>query len=122
MRPSVFHFMRAVARVAEEDSPSCLLRSRLYKFHRSRSLSCLRDGRNILSIPFRSNLYEMNGCPYAAVDLNAWPIALNPSERHRISLSEVPGGFPRLAPSRRAILSLRSTSGRVRASGQRETV
>lgn len=30
----------------------------------------------------------VNMGPYGVVDLNAWPIALNPSERHRIS----PGG------------------------------
>lgn len=83
--------------------------SRLYKFHHSHLLVSSRR-RNILSVPFLEHpVQDEHGPLHSVVDLNAWPIALNPSERRRISPEGASRKFPRFAlPSstRNFIISL----------------
>lgn len=47
--------------------------------------SYLYKAREYIKCRISGASYAMNMGPYGVVDLNAWPIALNPSERHRIS-------------------------------------
>lgn len=47
--------------------------------------SYLYKAREYIKCRISGASYAMNMGPYDVVDLNAWPIALNPSERHRIS-------------------------------------